>query len=161
LRQINAVPCDGLKLAVETAAAPVTHMGHRTLQSNRPIAAAAETKQLEQAMTRAPSRKQKSPGRKSTPPVRERNENAKGNAKSDVTYEIVEHDGGWAYKVNGVFSEPFPAHADALAAAQRAAEGQEIPGDTETIEYEDDRGGWHTETAEGRDRPHTTIKDKD
>ena len=24
----------------------------------------------------------------------------------DVTYEIVEHDGGWAYKVNGVFSEP-------------------------------------------------------
>jgi hypothetical protein len=27
---------------------------------------------------------------------------------SDITYEIVQHDGGWAYKVNGVFSEPFP-----------------------------------------------------
>ena len=27
---------------------------------------------------------------------------------SNVTYEIVEHDGGWAYKVDGVFSEPFP-----------------------------------------------------
>jgi hypothetical protein len=26
-----------------------------------------------------------------------------------VTYEIVEHDGGWAYRVNGVFSEPFPS----------------------------------------------------
>jgi hypothetical protein len=108
-------------------------------------------------MTRAPSRKRKSSGRTSTPPVSDSNK----NAKSDVTYEIVEHDGGWAYKVNGVFSEPFAAHADALAAAQRAAEGQETPGDTETIEYEDDRGGWHTETAEGRDRPHTTVKDKD
>jgi Uncharacterized protein conserved in bacteria (DUF2188) len=46
----------------------------------------------------------------------------------DVTYEIVEHDGGWAYKVNGVFSEPFPTHAEALAAAQVAAGEQEIPG---------------------------------
>jgi hypothetical protein len=25
-----------------------------------------------------------------------------------VTYKIVEHDGGWAYTVDGVFSEPFP-----------------------------------------------------
>ena len=32
----------------------------------------------------------------------------------DVTYEIVQHDGGWAYKVDGVFSEPFPTHAEAL-----------------------------------------------
>jgi hypothetical protein len=34
------------------------------------------------------------------------------------------------------------------------------PGHTETIEYEDDRGKWHTETASGRDRPHAIIKDK-
>ena len=40
---------------------------------------------------------------------------------SEVTYEIVEHDGGWAYKVGGVFSEPFPTHAAALKAAQAAA----------------------------------------
>jgi CRP-like cAMP-binding protein len=39
----------------------------------------------------------------------------------DVVYEIVQHDGGWAYKVNGVFSEPFLTHAEALAAAQVAA----------------------------------------
>ena len=25
-----------------------------------------------------------------------------------VVYQIVEHDGGWAYKFNGVFSETFP-----------------------------------------------------
>jgi hypothetical protein len=46
---------------------------------------------------------------------------------SDVTYEIVQHDGGWAYKVDGVFSETFPTHAEALAAAEAAAEEQEVP----------------------------------
>ncbi|MGB6449051.1 MAG: DUF2188 domain-containing protein [Xanthobacteraceae bacterium] len=79
----------------------------------------------------------------------------------NVTYEIVQHDGGWAYKVDGVFSESFPTHAEALAAAQVAAREQEICGHTETIEYEDDKGKWHTETASGRDRPHTVVKDKD
>jgi Uncharacterized protein conserved in bacteria (DUF2188) len=78
---------------------------------------------------------------------------------SDVTYEIVQHDGGWAYKVNGVFSEAFPTHAEALAAAQLAAAEQELPGDAETIEYEDDRGEWHSETVSGRDRPHPVVKD--
>jgi hypothetical protein len=76
----------------------------------------------------------------------------------NVVYEIVEHDGGWAYKVDGVFSEPFPTHAEALAAAQVAAAEQEIPGHGETIEYEDK---WHTEAASGQDRPYTVVKDKD
>ncbi len=80
---------------------------------------------------------------------------------SSVTYEIVEHDGGWAYKVDGVFSESFPTHAEALAAARAAAQEQEIPGHPENIEYEDDKGKWHMETASGRDRPHTVVKDKD
>jgi hypothetical protein len=78
---------------------------------------------------------------------------------SDVTYEVVQHDDGWAYKVNGVFSETFPTHAEALAAAQSAAAEQELPGDAETIEYEDDRGEWHSETVSGRDRPHAAVKD--
>ncbi len=80
---------------------------------------------------------------------------------SQVTYEIVEHDGGWAYKVDGVFSETFRTHATALKAAQTAAAEQELPGRTETIEYEDDKGKWHTETARGSDRPATVVKDKD
>jgi Uncharacterized protein conserved in bacteria (DUF2188) len=46
----------------------------------------------------------------------------------DVTYEIVQHDGGWAYKVNGVFSETFATHAEALAAARAASVEQEVPG---------------------------------
>ncbi len=80
---------------------------------------------------------------------------------SEVTYEIVEHDGGWAYKVGGVFSEPFQTHAAALKAAQAAAAEQKTPGQTEEIEYEDEQGKWHTETARGSDRPDTHIKDKE
>jgi hypothetical protein len=28
-----------------------------------------------------------------------------------VTYKVVRHEGGWAYTVNGAFSENFPTHA--------------------------------------------------
>ena len=79
---------------------------------------------------------------------------------SHVTYKIVEHDGGWAYTVDGVFSEPFPDRAMALAAAKRAAAEQRVPGRTEAIEYETSDGKWHTETADGSDRPDTDVEDK-
>jgi Uncharacterized protein conserved in bacteria (DUF2188) len=78
---------------------------------------------------------------------------------SHVTYQIVQHDDGWAYKVDGVFSEPFPTHAEALAAARAAAAEQRVPGRTEAIEYEDENGKWRTETAPGSDRPVTDVKD--
>ena len=48
---------------------------------------------------------------------------------SKITYEIVEHDGGWAYRVDGVYSEPFPSHDEARRAAERAAKEQVVPGD--------------------------------
>jgi Uncharacterized protein conserved in bacteria (DUF2188) len=75
-----------------------------------------------------------------------------------VTYKIVEHDGGWAYTVDGVFSEPFPNRAAALAAARRAAAEQRVPGRTEVIEYETPDGRWHSETAAGNDRPETEVE---
>ncbi len=78
---------------------------------------------------------------------------------SHVTYRIVQHDSGWAYKVGDVFSESFPSHAQALAAAQAAAQEQRVPGRTETIEWEDENGNWHTETAPGSDRPDTEVRD--
>ncbi len=78
---------------------------------------------------------------------------------SEVTYEIVEHDGGWAYKLDGVFSETFPTHAAALSAAEKVAREQRTPGRTEVIEYEDQKGKWHTETAQGGDRPVTQVKE--
>ena len=79
---------------------------------------------------------------------------------ANVVYEIVEHDGGWAYKVGAVFSEPFPDHAAATAAAKRAAAEQTVPGDTEVIQFEDSKGEWHDETARGDDRPTTSVSDK-
>jgi len=78
---------------------------------------------------------------------------------SHITYKIVQHDGGWAYTVNGVFSEPFATRAAALAAAKHAAAEQRVPGHTETIEYETPDGKWHTETAAGIDRPETDVED--
>ncbi len=78
---------------------------------------------------------------------------------SEVTYEIVEHDGGWAYKFQGVFSEAFPTHAAALRAAQLAAAEQTVPGEPAVIEYEDEKGNWHTEVERGDDRPATSVKD--
>jgi hypothetical protein len=77
-----------------------------------------------------------------------------------VIYKIVQHDGGWAYTVDGVFSEAFATHAAALAAAQRVAVEQRVPGRTEAIEYETADGQWHTETASGSDRPQTDVEDK-
>lgn len=78
-----------------------------------------------------------------------------------IVYEIVEHDGGWAYRVGDVFSEPFPSHAAALAAAERAAGEQKVPGETEAIEYEDEKGEWHQELDPGDDRPATEVVDEE
>ncbi|GAC1334488.1 MAG: hypothetical protein NVSMB26_17310 [Beijerinckiaceae bacterium] len=78
---------------------------------------------------------------------------------ADVKYQIVEHDGGWAYKLGDVFSETFPSHEAALHAADRAASEQTVPGETETIEYQDAGGKWRTERAAGSDRPQTDVVD--
>jgi hypothetical protein len=76
-----------------------------------------------------------------------------------IRYEIVEHDGGWAYKVDDVFSETFLTHDDALAAAEIAARHHELPGSTEAIEFQDPAGRWHEQVASGFDRPHTRVVD--
>jgi hypothetical protein len=76
-----------------------------------------------------------------------------------VTYAVVEHDGGWAYKVGDVFSETFPTRAEAHAAAARAAAEQRLPGADSDIEYEDSSGQWHEELDPGEDRPDTEVKD--
>jgi len=75
-----------------------------------------------------------------------------------IIYEIVEHDGGWAYRVNGVFSEAFPSHDMARRAAERAAKEQVVAGETVGISYEDTAGRWHDEVSAGDDRPETDVK---
>ncbi len=76
-----------------------------------------------------------------------------------VTYKIVRHEDGWAYTVDGAFSESFPTHTEALNAARRAAAEQRVPGQTEGIEYEDENGKWHQELSRGDDRPETDVED--
>jgi hypothetical protein len=75
-----------------------------------------------------------------------------------VTYRIVEHDGGWAYRVADTFSETYPSREAAHAAAQHAAREQQLSGETAAIEWEDARGRWHSETARGDDRPDTEVE---
>lgn len=76
-----------------------------------------------------------------------------------IIYHIVEHDGGWAYKLGDVYSETFPSHGAALEAARRVAHEQQRPGETTRINWEDASGEWHEEIAAGRDRPQTEVED--
>jgi hypothetical protein len=77
---------------------------------------------------------------------------------SKVIYKIVKHDGGWAYEVNGTFSEPFRTHDAARRAARIAAEEQAEPGESTQILYEDEKGEWHSERSDGNDRPEPLVK---
>jgi hypothetical protein len=77
---------------------------------------------------------------------------------SRITYQIVQHDGGWAYRVDETFSETFPTHDAARAAAERAAREQALPGEATVISYEDKRGHWHREQSPANDRPDPNVK---
>lgn len=75
-----------------------------------------------------------------------------------LTYHIVEHDGGWAYQADGVYSETFPSHDAARAAALRVAREQRSPGEEAAIAFEDATGTWHEELVHGGDRPETDVE---
>jgi hypothetical protein len=76
---------------------------------------------------------------------------------TNVTYHVVEHDGGWAYRSDGVYSETFPSRDAAMKAAKRVAAEQRAPGEAEDIFYENAKGEWVTEHADGNDRPTTSV----
>jgi hypothetical protein len=76
-----------------------------------------------------------------------------------VTYAVVEHDGGWAYKVGGTFSETYASREAAHQAALQAAQEQQVPGEAATISWEDERGRWHAELSQGGDRPEADVED--
>ncbi|WP_414474381.1 hypothetical protein [Microvirga sp. M2] len=75
----------------------------------------------------------------------------------NVHYRIVEHEGGWAYKVGDVFSECYATHDQAREAAERAAAEQMLPGAAEDIEFQGEAGEWHEEISSGKDRPETDV----
>ena len=75
-----------------------------------------------------------------------------------ITYEIVKHDGGWTYKLGDVFAETYPTHDEARAAADVAAQEQQLGGETVPISWQDADGVWHEETAQGDDRPEAHVE---
>jgi hypothetical protein len=79
-------------------------------------------------------------------------------SRSVVTYEVVQHDGGWAYRLGDTFSESFGTAELATAGARRAAREQRLEGSTELIEYQDEEGRWHLELATGDDRPLAVVE---
>ena len=80
------------------------------------------------------------------------------DAESDVTYEVVEHDGGWAYKVGDVFSESFATQEEATQAAEQAAAAHRSAGAETIIESQDRLGRWHEELEPGEARPQTHVQ---
>lgn len=81
-----------------------------------------------------------------------------GRPITRVTYQVVEHDGGWAYKVGDVFSETHATRAEAANAAEQAAAAHRSAGADAFIEYQDRRGRWHEELEPGEDRPQTDVE---
>lgn len=76
-----------------------------------------------------------------------------------IIYEIVEHDGGWAYKLGDVFSETFPTKELATTAADDVAARQQVSGEDETIQYQDQDETWREEDVHGDNRPEVEVKD--
>jgi len=76
-----------------------------------------------------------------------------------ITYEIIEHDHGWAFKLGDTISQSFLTHEAAYNAAKRAAIEQMRPGQTVGISWEDERGRWHDEISPGDDRPEVEVRD--
>ncbi|WP_181703187.1 DUF2188 domain-containing protein [Chthonobacter albigriseus] len=75
----------------------------------------------------------------------------------DLHYRIVEHMGGWAYKLGDSFSETFDSREDAYDAARRVAAEQHQPGDDVQVFYQDAAGRWVTEMVKGTDRPDADV----
>ena len=89
--------------------------------------------------------------------MRSRGARAGEEKPSEVTYEVVAHDGGWAYKVKDVYSETFATREEATEAATQAAAAHRRAGSDAFIEYQDRQGRWHEEIDPGDDRPDTRV----
>ena len=76
-----------------------------------------------------------------------------------ITYQVVEHNGGFAYKVGDVYSETFGTHKAAHEAAESAARRQSLSGTDEHILYQDAEGQWQREFARGDAHPQGDVED--
>ncbi len=76
-----------------------------------------------------------------------------------IIYEIVPHDGGWAYRLGPVYSEAFPTHDQALEAVRIVVAEQQVGDEPVTISYQDENGRWREEYSDGGDRPEIEVVD--
>jgi hypothetical protein len=76
----------------------------------------------------------------------------------EVIYEVVEHNGGWAYKAFGVYSETFRTPEQARRAAAQAAARQQLGGRMSGIVFQDPGGNWRKEVSDGSKRPVTRFQ---
>jgi len=76
-----------------------------------------------------------------------------------IIYEIVQHDGGWAYRLGGVYSEAFATHDQALEAVRIVMAEQQVGDESVMISYQDEAGRWHEEYSDGGDRPEVDVVD--
>lgn len=76
-----------------------------------------------------------------------------------VIYHVDEHDGGFGYRLGDVWSETYPNHEAALAAAKSAAARQQLGGEDAEITFQLGDGRWQTERVDGGDRPETEVVD--
>lgn len=76
-----------------------------------------------------------------------------------ITYHVGKHDGGWAYRLDDVWSESYPSHDEAVRAAHIAAGRQQVEGRDARISYQTADGAWHEETARAGDRPEADVED--
>ncbi|PYB75495.1 DUF2188 domain-containing protein [Rhizobium wuzhouense] len=76
-----------------------------------------------------------------------------------IIYEIVPHDGGWAYRLGQVYSEAFGTHDQALEAVRIVVAEQQVGDEPVTISYQDENGRWREEYSDGGDRPEIEVVD--
>jgi len=75
-----------------------------------------------------------------------------------ITYKVLRHDGGWAYRVNGACSETFPTREKARKAARRAAWEQAASAESSLIDYEDGQRPRYHELSAAGERPKTPAE---
>jgi len=76
-----------------------------------------------------------------------------------VIYHVAQHDEGFAYRMEDVWSETFASHEEALQEARAAASRQRLSGEATEITFQDETGAWQTQEVSGEDRPATGVID--
>ncbi|MDK4723801.1 MULTISPECIES: hypothetical protein [Rhizobium] len=78
-----------------------------------------------------------------------------------LIYKVGKHDEGFAYRLGDVWSETFPDHESALAAAKSAAARQQQDGEDAQITYQLYDGRWLTEHVSRGEGPTTDVIDEE